>query len=195
MSAEVAARRSSVFWVALFLIGMFGTGIGARVAGLSGVWTMIVMLPPMLLLIPMIRSVERSSAAQGCASPALQRYNRRALTWSFAYVAMLFLAITVNDRLHPQGPLLWAIAILPALPILYMVWSFHRYLVEETDEYLKMRNIGNALVGMGVVLAVATVWGFLESFGVVPHAPGWLVVPLWGFGLGAAQIWRMVRGA
>ena len=195
MSIDVTARRKAIFWMAMFLIGTFGTGIAARIVGLSGIWTMIVMVPPMLLLIPLVRSVERSSTAQGCASPALKQYNRRALTWSFAYVAMLFFAITVNDKLQPQGPLLWVIAILPALPILYMVWSFHRYLAEETDEYLKMRNIGNALFGLGVVLAVATVWGFLESFRVVPHAPGWLVVPLWGIGLGAAQIWRMARGS
>ena len=191
----IAAKRRSLFWMAAFIIGTFGTGIAARSIGLGGVWTMIVMLPPMLLLIPMIRSVERSSAAQGCASPALKRYNRRALIWSFTYVAALFLAITVDQKMKPEGPLLWIVGVLPALPILYMVWSFYRYLVEETDEYLKMRNVGNALFGLGLLLTVATIWGFLESFRLVPHAPGWLAVPVWGIGLGVAQIWRWARGS
>src|SRR3546814_14845375 len=65
------------------VVAMFGTGFGARFAGLDGIWTMIVMLPPMLLLIPLIRSTERSGNIAGCTSPALKRYNRRGLIWSF----------------------------------------------------------------------------------------------------------------
>ena len=189
------ARRRSLFWALAFLVGTFGTGIAARMVGLSGVWTMIVMLPPMLLLIPLVRSTERNNAAQGCASPALRQYNRRALIWAFAYVATLFLAVTIHDSLRPHGPLLWLIGVMPSLPILYMVWSLYRYLIEETDEYLKMRNAGNALFGLGLLLVVATFWGFLESFGALPHAPGWLAVPVWAIGLGVAQIWRWARGS
>src|SRR3546814_1486161 len=94
---------------------MFGTGFGARFAGLDGIWTMIVMLPPMLLLIPLIRSTERSGNLAGCTSPALKRYNRRGLIWSFSYVAALFFAVSFNDWLKHEGPLLWLIAVLPAL--------------------------------------------------------------------------------
>lgn len=193
--AAPPARRAPLLWGLAFVAAMFGTGIAARAAQLDGVWSMIVMLPPMLLMIPLVRSAERDGNLAGCSSPALKRYNRRGLIWAFSYVAALFFAISVNKAWHPEGALLWLIAVLPALPILYFVWSLHRYLVEETDEYLKMRHVGHALFGLGLLLIVATVWGFLESFGLVPHVESWMAVAVWAFGLGLAQIVQRVRGS
>ncbi|WOF42117.1 hypothetical protein KNJ79_12935 [Sphingopyxis indica] len=193
--SEISGGRAPLYWAAAFVAAMFGAGFGARFAGLSGFWTMVVMLPPMLLLIPLVRSTERGGNFAGCASPALRRYNRRGLIWAFTYMAALFFAISVNDWLKPEGPLLWLIAVLPALPIVYFVWSLYRYLIEESDEYLRMRYVGHALFGLGLLLIVATVWGFLESFQVVPHVESWMVVPVWAIGLGLAQIAQRVRGA
>ena len=189
------ARRAPLFWGLAFVFAMFGMGIAARAAQLDGVWSMIVMLPPMLLLIPLVRSTERGGNFAGCTSPALKRYNRRGLIWAFTYMAALFFAVTVHDKWNPEGPLLWLIAVLPALPIVYFVWSLYRYLIEESDEYLRMRYVGHALFGLGLLLIVATVWGFLESFKLVPHVESWMVVPVWGIGLGLAQIAYRVRGS
>lgn len=197
MAEEAAAsgQRSPLLWGLAFMVAMFGTGIFARTVDLNSFWSMAVMLPPMLLLIPLIRSVERGGNLAGCNSPALNRYNRRGLVWAFGYVAALFFAISVNDWLAPEGPLLWLIAVLPALPIVYFVWALYRYLVEETDEYLKMRYVGDALFGLGLLLIVSTIWGFLESFEVVPHVASWIVVPVWAIGLGLSQIRRRIRGS
>ena len=188
-------RQTSLFWGILFVVGMFGTGLLARYLGLDGFWTMLVMLPPMLLLFPLLRSAERSGHIAGSMSSARKRYNRRGLVWAFAYVAALCFAVTVNDWLQPEGPLLWLIAILPSLPILYMVWGLYRYLIDETDEYLKMRYVSHALSGLGLLLVVATAWGFLESFKVVPHVQSWIVVPVWSIGVGLSQIWQRNRSA
>lgn len=188
-------HRAPLLWGLAFMVATFGTGIFARVVGLNGFWSMAVMLPPMLLLIPMIRSAERGGNLAGCNSPALSRYNRRGLLWAFGYVAALFFAISVNDWLKPAGPLLWLIAVLPALPILYFVWALYRYLIEETDEYLKMRYVSDALFGLGLLLIVSTIWGFLESFKVVPHVESWIVVPVWAIGLGLSQIRRRISGS
>lgn len=197
MTTDVTAphSRAPLMWGLAFVIAMFGTGILARAVGLNGFWSMVVMLPPMLLLIPLIRSAERGGNLAGCTSPALKRYNRRGLIWAFGYVGSLFFAISVNDWLRPEGPLLWLIAVLPALPIVYFVWALYRYLVEETDEYLKMRYVGDALFGLGLLLIVSTVWGFLESFKVVPHIQSWIVVPVWAIGLGLSQIRRRISGS
>src|SRR3546814_826705 len=103
---------------------------------------------------------------------------------------------TRTATLFPYSTLLRSLnAVLPALPIIYFVWALYRYLVEETDEYLKLRYAINALFGLGFLLIVGTVWGFLESFKVVPHVESWTVVPVWAIGLGVAQIWQRMRGA
>jgi hypothetical protein len=117
------------------------------------------------------------------------------LIWSFAYIGALFGAITVYHELKPTGPLLWLIAVLPALPILYFVWAVGRYLTEETDEYQRMKQVTSALFATGWLLILATIWGFLETFEVVPHVPSWAVIPVWAIGLGVAQIWAAMRRA
>jgi hypothetical protein len=37
-------------------------------------------------------------------------------------------------------------------------------------------------------LAIATVWGFLETFNLAPHAMGWIAFPLWAAFLGPATV-------
>ncbi|HUD28881.1 MAG TPA: hypothetical protein VMQ93_08420 [Novosphingobium sp.] len=183
MDAETVSRRPVWLWGAAFFVGMFGTGFAARWLDLPSVPSMLVMIPPMLLLIPFVRATERAQAACGAFSPATRRYNRRGMAWSFAYVLLLGVAVIGAKSLHAQGPLLWLLAVLPALPILYLIWAMARYLVEEQDEYLRMKVVNAALSATGLLLAVATVWGFLETFALVPHVPGWAAVPVWAIGL------------
>jgi hypothetical protein len=192
-AADKTRLNRPAFWGITFVFAMFGSGIFARTIGLNDFWSMAIMVPPMLLLIPLIRSSQQRGAELGCNSQALIRYNRRALFWSFGYVAALFIAVTVKDRLDPQGLLLWLVAVLPALPIFYFVYTLRAYLREEDDEYLKMRFVEQSLWGLGALLVLATFYGFLESFGLVPHAAGWLALPIWAIGMGAAGIWQRMQ--
>ena len=195
LATATPGKLRPMFWGVAFVVAMFGAGIFARTVGLNDFWSMAIMLPPMLLLIPLIRLGEKYGTALGCTSQALVRYNRRALAWSFAYVIALFIAVVAKDRLDPHGPLLWLVAALPSLPIFYFVYTLHAYLREEDDEYLKMRFVEQALWGLGLLLVLATFWGFLESFGAVPHAAGWLALPVWAIGMGLAAFWKKLRAS
>ncbi len=182
------------FWLIAFFVGMFGAPIFARIIDLNSFWSMAIMIPPMLLLIPMVKSAQKYHAATGgTLSPAIAAYNRRSLIWSFTYMITLFGAISVYNQLKPTGPILWMLAILPALPILYFIWAMGRYLADEADEYMRMRQVTYALFATGWLLALATIWGFLETFGVAPHVPSWAAIPVWAIGLGVAQIWAAVH--
>ena len=196
---EQDARKGAnapLLWGVAFVAAMFAAGIFARTVDLNSFWSMAIMIPPMLLLFPMVKSAQkRQAAACGNVSPAIITYNRRMLIWSFAYVVALFAAISVFNQLKPTGPLLWLIAVLPALPILYFVWALGQYLVEEKDEYIRMKQVSAALFATGVLLALATVWGFLETFGVVGHVPSWAAVPVWALGLGLGHFYNKARGA
>ena len=193
---ETAPRASKpVLWGIAFVGAMFGTAFAAKVLHFGPYAIMGAMAAPMLLLIPFVRSTEALTAARGCSSPAVRRYNRRSLIWAFSYVVALMFAITVFNSLQPTGPLLWLLALLPSLPILYLVWTMGRYLAEETDEYLRMRTVHAALFATGLLLSVATIWGFLENFGVVPHVQGWAAMPVWALGLGLGHFVNRWRGA
>jgi hypothetical protein len=193
MNSQATTSRSAWLWGAAFLLGMFGTGFAARWFDLPPVPSMLVMFPPLLLAVPFMRATERAQAASGALSPATRRYNRRGMVWTFSYVLLLAVAVIGAKSLQAQGPLLWVLAVLPALPILYLVWTMARYLIEEQDEYLRMKVVNAALLATGLLLALATVWGFLETFGLVPHVPGWAALPVWAIGLGlgtAINRWR-----
>lgn len=193
---ENRATAGAALWGIAFVAAMFGAGLFARIIDLNSFWSMAIMVPPMLLLFPMVKEAQRrQEAVGGTVSPAIIAYNRRMLIWSFSYMIALFAAISVYNQWQPKGPILWAIAILPALPILYFVWKLGRYLAEETDEYIRMKQVQAALFATGLLLVLATIWGFLETFGVAPHVPAWAAIPVWAVGLGIGSSWNKVRGA
>ncbi|HZV57182.1 MAG TPA: hypothetical protein VFF89_05860 [Sphingobium sp.] len=180
-------------WALGFGIALAAIAWGERVGLLGGWRSLPFMAAAMLLLWPMARSAENRARACGQGSPAMMRYNRRSMIWSMAYVVALGVAITARNRLAPEGPLLWLLAVLPSVPIVYFVWAMARYLVEEKDEYLRHRAVNAALIGLGLVLVLGTFWGFLETFGLAIHVPGWWVVPIWAIGLGLGQGWMTLR--
>jgi hypothetical protein len=142
------------------------------------------------LLIPYARSMSRRP---GAAGPAVVRYTKGIAATTMLYVLGLGVAITLDRRMDLAGATAFLIALLPAIPILGMIWVMGRYLVEEQDEYLRHKAMIASLVGLGLVLSVGSFWGFLETFGLVPHVPGWWAVPIWAIGMGLGQAWMSLR--
>lgn len=182
------AGRHPALWALAFAAAM-GAIAYAEHRGMLGGWRSLPFVAAAtLLLVPMTKAASNRQAAAGALSTATRRYNRRMLIWSVGYVVCLGAAMTVRNYLDPQGALLWAIAVLPSVPMLFFVWTLARYVVEEEDEYLRYRQTSAALIGLALVLLAGTLWGFMETFGVVPHVPAWWVVPVWAMGLGLGQM-------
>ncbi|MEO7240684.1 MAG: hypothetical protein ABIW16_04720 [Sphingomicrobium sp.] len=121
-------------------------------------------------------------------SPATRRYPIRLAVLMTAYILLLLLAKYMVKRDLAEGALLWILAILPALPIIGMFWAIGRLLIEETDEYVRSQLVRQLLIGSAVTLSVATVYGFLENFGLVGHVDAFYLTILFfvGMGVGAA---------
>ena len=118
------------------------------------------------------------------SSAARRRYNRSSLTLLAVYFAVLIgVSIFFNTGTR-TGVIAYAAAALPALPVIGIFYALGRYLVEEQDEYLRMLLIRRMLWATGFALSVATVWGFLERFGLALHFDAYAVMILWFFGLG-----------
>ncbi len=115
---------------------------------------------------------------------AIRRYNRSVLGLSALYVGALVGAELVFAHGRPSGIAAYVVAILPALPIIGIFAAIGRYLVDESDEYLRMLTIRQTLIASGFALSCATVWGFLESFRLAPHVEAFYVAVLWFGGLG-----------
>ena len=182
------AGRQPGLWAAAFAVALCAIAYCEH-RGLLGGWRSLPFVAAATLLLgPLTKATNNRQAAAGALSPATRRYNRRMLIWSLGYVLCLGTAMTVRNYLHPQGALLWGIAVLPSVPMIFFVWTLARYVVEEEDEYLRYRQTSAALIGLALVLLAGTLWGFLETFGVAPHVPAWWVVPVWAIGLGVGQM-------
>ncbi|WP_260580519.1 hypothetical protein [Sphingopyxis sp. PET50] len=195
-TAAASAKRAVTFWIFAFVGAMFGTALLLRTTAIvPAPWGMAVLIAPMLLLIPLVRAAEAMQRQTGCDSAAAVRYNRRILFASFLYVAGLAAALILFKGQDVSKPVAALLSLLPTLPVFGIIWAMGRYIVEESDEYLRARTVSAALVATGLLLAVATFWGFLTTFEVVPNVPMWAAVPVWCFGLGIGQLVNKVRGA
>lgn len=127
-------------------------------------------------------------------NPAQRRYNMRVLGLSLAYAGALIGVSFVFRGSQPTGPLAWALALLPALPLIGIFIAMGRYLIEESDEYLRSIVVRQSLVASGFMLIVTTCWGFLQSFGQLPHADFYWAAILWFGGLGLGSCFnRLAR--
>ena len=118
-------------------------------------------------------------------SPAMRRYMFRVAGLMGCYLGALVGASFAFRNDLVSGPLAYALAIVPALPVLGVFWAVMRLLVEEPDEFLRLLMVRQALIATGFCLTIMTVWEFLQNFDLV--APG-------NGGFGAAFFWFMGLG-
>lgn len=118
---------------------------------------------------------------------AAKRYTRRVIGLSFLYAFILIAAIYAFKYDLVSGVIAYVVAILPALPLIGVFAAIGRYLLDEQDEFVRMLMIRQTLYATAFALSVATIWGFLENFGLVGHVDAYYVAILWfaGSGLGA----------
>lgn len=119
---------------------------------------------------------------------AWKRYNWRVVWLSILYATFLIGATYGFKHALVPDALAYVVAMLPALPIIGIFAAIGRYLVEEQDEYVRMLMVRQTLWASGFALSLATVWGFLESFGLVGHWDGYWVVVAWFSGLAIGAV-------
>jgi hypothetical protein len=118
---------------------------------------------------------------------AEKRYNVRVIWLSLGYAVLLLGSIYYLKHYAQHGGIDWLIAVLPALPLIGLFGALGRYFVEETDEYRRMQTIRQALIATGFALSVGTIYGFLESAGLVGHVESFYIACVWFFGLGVGS--------
>lgn len=123
------------------------------------------------------------------ATAAGRRYVRRFIPTMLAYVAALFASIWIIRHQAPTGGALVAVSVLPALPIVGVVVVMGRYLMEETDEFLRQRIATCMLFGTGVLLSLNSIYAFLTNSGAFDPDPELFMwaFPIWCGSWGLAQ--------
>jgi hypothetical protein len=125
-------------------------------------------------------------------SPEQRRWVRSCWT-SAALVAPLVLGACAAFRLyHLHGFAAYGVAVLPTLPILWVLVELGRFLAVEKDEFQRNLLVQCVLGGTGGTLATTTIWGYLEDFAHAPHLDLVYVYPIfWLFVLVSYPLVRL----
>ena len=114
---------------------------------------------------------------------AARRYTTACTMTMSVYVALIVGVPTWIRMLDVEGPALYALAVLPSLPLIYAIYVIGRFL-QEMDEYEQTIQIRRMLDGLAATLAVCSAWEFLEVFADAPRLNLFLVYPMfcvfWG---------------
>jgi hypothetical protein len=109
-------------------------------------------------------------------SVAAQRYARRIWPTMVSYVVLLLIAIWALKSQVVDGAPRYAIALLPAIPLVGVIALVAQAISTEDDEFQRAIWAEAVLWGTGTTMVATTVWGFLEMAGA-PHAPLYWVFP------------------
>jgi hypothetical protein len=119
--------------------------------------------------------------------PAYRRYMWRFLPAMLVYVLLLMAAVSYAESAAPTGLIAWAVAIAPAIPLLFAIRAIFLLPREEDDEYQRARINSAYAWATGATLMVCTTVGFLDMFGVVQHIELWVIFPMWAIFMGVAR--------
>ena len=94
------------------------------------------------------------------------------------------------------GLLVWVLALFPGLAMVGMFYAYGMLIIEQKDEFIRMLVLRQLIIGTGIALSFATIWGFLEHFGLVAHIYPYYVAIAWfaGFAFGGL-VNRITHGA
>ena len=117
-------------------------------------------------------------------SSAHRRYVVRTVAFMSGYVAINVAAIfgAFDDIASPVAA--WALALSVSAPVVGQIWATLS-LMRESDEFVRAVTAKQFILASGLAMAIASVWGFGESYADAYHIPAWIIYPLfWAcFGL------------
>ena len=107
-------------------------------------------------------------------TPAGRRYVVRTMAFMSGYVAINVAAIfgAFDDVASPVAA--WLLATAVSAPVVGQIWATLS-LMRESDEFVRALIAKQFILSAGLAMALATFWGFAETFAAAPHLPGWLI--------------------
>ena len=110
-------------------------------------------------------------------TPAGRRYVVRTFAFMAPYVAINVAAIFgAFDEIYGR-PQAWALALAVSAPVIGQIWATLS-LMNESDEFIRALIARQFILAAGLAMAIASVWGFGESYAGALHLPAWLIYPL-----------------
>lgn len=114
--------------------------------------------------------------ASARGTSAHKKYLARTAAFMTGYTAINVAAIFgAFDDIGRVGGL--ALGLVVAAPVAGQIWATLA-LMNDSDEFMRALMAKRFIVASGLAMALATAWGFMESYGDAPHVPAWMIYPL-----------------
>ncbi len=114
---------------------------------------------------------------------AHRRHRVRVIVAMSIYVALLMGSVYFIKHGHPGPTLTVVLALLPTVPVIWVMWSLYVYLTQ-ADELQRRVHLTSLSMAAGVTAFLTLTYGFLEDFAGFPHIPAWwtfvLIDIVWG---------------
>jgi hypothetical protein len=123
---------------------------------------------------------------------AKKRYQRAVYRWMAGYAVILFSCVWLIRHESGHKFLLYLWSVLPALPILGVMWEMSRYLRDETDEFQRWQVTQSILAGAAALLAAVTVNDFLRAFADSHGLPPFALYMIFFVAVGAVQLFHKI---
>lgn len=137
--------------------------------------------------------LRRKMGAEGRMRTPIKRYMLRFGPAMLGYVLVLIATLELRKSV-PEGDWReWLLALAPVVPLLFAIRGLVLLWTEQDDEFERQRIVFAYIWASFLTLGLATTWGFLEMYGLVPHVWLWAAFPAWSVMLGltmAAASWR-----
>lgn len=106
-----------------------------------------------------------------------RKYVRRTMVFMSGYTAINVAAIfgAFDDVSSPVAA--WALAASVSAPVIGQLWATLS-LMRDSDEFVRAVIAKMFIIASGMAMALATLWGFGESYADAVHIPAWLIYPL-----------------
>ena len=130
---------------------------------------------------------------RGTSGGPTGRYLLRMLAVSVTYVGSLFVASAIIDDGDPITVVSVLVALVPGIAVAGYFWAIGKFLQEQQDEFLRMLLVRQSLIATGLAFSAASIWGFLESFGQVPHVDAYWWPITWFFGIGVGAVANKIQ--
>ena len=129
-------------------------------------------------------------------SPATRRFRIRLSVLIVIYFLTMLFASMAFKKHMVSGIFEYAVAVLPGLPIIGIVWASMRLLVEEPDEFIRMLHVRKLLIATGFCLTIMTVWEFLQTFDLIETGTNEIGAAfIWFLGLGVGGLYNWLTNS
>ena len=106
-----------------------------------------------------------------------RKYVVRTMAFMSGYTAVNVAAIfgAFDDIRSPVAA--WGLALTVSAPVVGQIWATLS-LMRDSDEFVRAVTAKQFILAAGAAMAIASVWGFGESYADAYHLPAWLIYPL-----------------